>query len=543
MRRLFAPALAALATACGAADPSVVSSGTDLQGGTPVSGKADSSAEAVFLDFEFDASFLASGCWNPEGQIEDHLLFTIGHFNGEGGVGRIDRLSLTNVEAKSESGGCRISYHGRMPVAWPKSRPVPKTYVLNLPSDMTYAAKDAFAKKYTRCLDPQAHDVTTGSYWYYYRPKASGCKLEDADVIRAEANVFPSAIQTTGKYPEFHQVWEDGRLEVVAIFGKYEDGATSGDAGIDAYDRFSQQVKQVATKFDPAFSMEPANLPFKPGVANPSFSVTANLPGDRVLQIKAFLIDNVQQAPESFWDQYEALTPSADFIVYNGHAGLGANVRKLAAKGKWVTGQYAIVFMNGCDTYAYVDDALAQAHAAVNPNDPEGTLHLDLVANAMPSFFSSMSAATMAMVNGLLEWERPKTYEQIFENIDDSEVVLVTGEHDNVFVPGYSEDAPPITPVTWNGLDEKGSVKKGESVHFETPVLDAGRYEFVMTGSGDADLYARIGSAATEADYDCRPYADGSDETCEVTLGSPTAIHLMVSGYADATFELVGTRM
>ena len=39
---------------------------------------------------------------------------------------------------------------------------------------------------------------------------------------------------TTGKYPEYDKVWEDGTLRVVAIFGKYEDGATtSSDAGID----------------------------------------------------------------------------------------------------------------------------------------------------------------------------------------------------------------------------------------------------------------------------------------------------------------------
>ncbi len=530
------------AAACSGESAEVLDSGEGVTGITPAVGKGDSSAEAIFLDFEFDASLTASSCWNPEGQIEDQMLFTIGHFNGEGGVGRIDRLAVSNVTTSTEASGCKINYHGRLPVAWPRDRQTPSTYTLKLPADMRYEAQERFAKTYQQCLDPHSHDVTAGNFWYYYRPKQSGCKLSDADIVKAEAKVFPSSIQTTGKYPEYHEVWEDNRLEVVAIFGKYEDNATtSADAGISAYNRFSQQAKQRASKFDAAFALEPSDLPLNPGVQAPKFSVTANLPGGRTLQIKAFLVDNVQQAPETFWDEYETLTPTADFIVYNGHAGLGANVRKLAQKGKWVQGQYAIVFMNGCDTYAYISDALAESHAAVNPNDPEGTLHLDTVANAMPSFFSSMSAATMAMVDGLLDWERPKTYEQIFNNIDSAEVVLVTGEHDNVYVPGYNPNQPPVVVEPWGGLDEKGTVTQEQEIRFETSVLEAGTYTFVLGGTGDADLYVRIGDAPTTNDYDCRPYADGSDETCEVRVSTPVKVHVMVRGYAKTSvFSLVG---
>jgi hypothetical protein len=39
-------------------------------------------------------------------------------------------------------------------------------------------------------------------------------------------------------------------------------------------------------------------------------------------------------------------------------------------------------------------------------------------------------------MKGLLSYGQPKTYDQIFEDIDRSEIVLVTGEEDNVFQPG-----------------------------------------------------------------------------------------------------------
>ena len=97
--------------------------------------------------------------------------------------------------------------------------------------------------------------------------------------------------------------------------------------------------------------------------------------------------------------------------------------------------QYVIVFMNGCDTYAYVDDALYAAHREVNPTDPIGTRYVDLVTNAMPAYFRDMTEASMAMVDALSNPDKPLTYDEIFANIADDQLVLVTGEDDNVYEP------------------------------------------------------------------------------------------------------------
>jgi vibriolysin len=40
-------------------------------------------------------------------------------------------------------------------------------------------------------------------------------------------------------------------------------------------------------------------------------------------------------------------------------------------------------------------------------------------------------------------------------------------------------------------------------------------------GTGDADLYVRLGSAPTTSTYNCRPYLSGNTETC--TISNPTA--------------------
>ena len=60
----------------------------------------------------------------------------------------------------------------------------------------------------------------------------------------------------------------------------------------------------------------------------------------------------------------------------------------------------------------------------------------------------------------------------------------------------------------------------------------AGVHTLKMTGTGDADLYVRKGSAPTLSAYDCRPYEGGSLEECEVTLAAGETVHYGIHGYA-----------
>jgi len=504
------------------------------------SGMADASAEAVVIDLAFSAEFTASQCFSARQTVQDQLLYTMGQLNGFRGVGRLDRLEVTNLKTSQVAAGCKVTYDARLPVAWGKKNAVPAKLALVLPRDMSYEGLDRFTETYKHeCVDGGAHDVDSGSMWYYFRPNNSGCTFADADVVRSSATVSVSPVNTTGKYPEYDKVWEDGALKVVAVFGKFEDGATKNDAGIDAYNAFVTAVKNELRPYG-AVSV-PAVLPASPGVANPDVSFKATLPDGKIVEVVALMVDNVREGGATFEARYEALSTHADLIVYNGHAGLGANVRALARMGDWVAGQYVVVFINGCDTYAYVDTALNEAHADVNPEDRDGTKHVDIVTNAMPSFFRSMAGATLAMFRGLLAFDEPRTYEKIFASIDSAEVVIVTGEHDNTYVPGGG-DSTPVVP-TWAGLNERQTLAADQDAYFATPKLPAGKYRFSLSGSGDADLYVRIGDKPSADLYDCRPYLTGSTEVCDVELASASVVHVMVNAYgASSSFTLAGAK-
>ncbi|MFN3201205.1 MAG: PPC domain-containing protein [Bradymonadia bacterium] len=507
-------------------------------------GKADSSAEAVFLDFEFEGRVILDNQWGLQAQIENQMLYTIGHLNGDRSVGRLDRLELSNVRAERKDDHYEVTYTAQLPVAWGKKNSIPETYELVLPVDGTSAGYNDFTEAYMgSCVDWGAHDVDAGSMWYYYRPNRNGCRLDEADVFKTTATISPNANQTTGKFPEYDRIWADDAMNVVAVFGKYKDDATrDSDAGISAYNRF---VSTVGSTFTGDVEITPAELAesglSNPGVVHPYVTFNIKLEDGRAVNIHALLVDNVRTAGPEFTERYERLTGDADLIFYNGHAGLGANIRALAQKGKWTPGQYSVVFMNGCDTYAYVDSALWDARAEVNPDDPEGTQHLDIISNALPSFFSSMSRTSMVLINALTDIENPKTYEEIFAGIDRSQVVLVSGEEDNTFVPGGA--VPTDADMAWDGFTADGALTQGEAARYETPVLPEGKYTFELIGTGDADLYVRIGEAPTTSTFDCRPYRSNSEETCTVSLPAAASVHVMVRGYRASNFHLTAYRV
>jgi hypothetical protein len=516
----------------------------------PSDGETDDSAfssnQATLLDFEFDGSLLTDSSWNDKQTIQDQLLYTIGHLNHQKSVGRLDNLELSAITKTTLAGGkIEIKYHAKLPVAWGSKTNLPATYEFKLPKDVSAGGQQTFTEAHKHsCVDWGAHDVDAGSMWYYYRPDRNGCAITDAELVKTTATATRSPLNTISKYPEYHKVWEDDRLEVISIFGKNEATGGAGDVGVSGFNSFVRTMKADLRDFQ--VTTMPENVSDRPGPDIKDVTIEGTLPDGKKVKVTALLVDAITSVWAGFDARYESLTPSADLIMYNGHAGLGQNVRALARKGRWLPGKYQMFFMNGCDTFAYVDGSLAQQRATLNPDDPSGTKYMEFVTNAMPSFFSSMPAASAAMVHGLMGFEAPKTYDKIFEGIDRAEVVLVTGEEDNVFTLG--------TPIGSGGgggggeggaftpFEESGSVAKNaeQAFSYDAP---AGTYTIELSGTGDADLYVKKNQVAGARVYDCRPYKNGSAEKCEVTFDVAGKLHVMVRGYAaTSTFTVKGTK-
>ncbi|MGH8077002.1 MAG: proprotein convertase P-domain-containing protein [Lysobacter sp.] len=61
----------------------------------------------------------------------------------------------------------------------------------------------------------------------------------------------------------------------------------------------------------------------------------------------------------------------------------------------------------------------------------------------------------------------------------------------------------------------------------------ASNLKFVIAGgTGDADMYVKFGSAPTTSSYDCRPYLNGNNETCNIATAQVGTYHVMLRGYS-----------
>ena len=114
---------------------------------------------------------------------------------------------------------------------------------------------------------------------------------------------------------------------------------------------------------------------------------------------------------------------------------------------------------------------------------------------------------------------------------------------DDVAIDPGSAPPPPPPPPTFAGFAESGTVTRNQERAYAYDV-PAGTYEVRMTGSGDADLHVRRNAPATTGSYDCRPYADGSNETCRVSFTAAGRLHVMVRGYASSSsYTVRGARL
>lgn len=396
------------------------------------------SAVNVALDGTIDGATVITDSDDPvrvEAQVREQLRYAIGQMNGMLGGVDSTRLAITLGTGTPRSAtSWTFTYDAAMTISWPRQYQVPATYTLVLPAHGDQAGRQRFVQSYgndeagaKRCLADDAHGVSTGSFWYYYRPFKNTCPLARATgalIKRVPMKLALSPLNTTGKSPEYGKVWEDGKLVVTIVMSKYEEGATSvNDAGIAAYREMYASLAQ--TFGSPRVTSLPRGA--QPSASWPEIRATyASSRGP--VDVAIFLVDSPASAGEGFRLAYEARTETSDVVAYNGHAGLGANIRALTGMGRYLPGQYQIFLLNGCDTFSYVDDTLLAAHQAVNPVYGPSK-YVDVITNARPSLFSEMTRATLALTKAMVG--KTKTYRTLLSELDPSQRAAVTGEEDN----------------------------------------------------------------------------------------------------------------
>ena len=95
---------------------------------------------------------------------------------------------------------------------------------------------------------------------------------------------------------------------------------------------------------------------------------------------------------------------------------------------------------------------------------------------------------------------------------------------------------PPTEPTTDVLLDTTVNASARTWSYFEVVPQAAGSLTITISGgTGDADLYAKAGSEPSKRTYDCRPYVNGNEESCQIIVPAGESYHIGL--YAYKTFE------
>ena len=386
------------------------------------------SSEATILDFTFEAEVVADDRVAARRSIVRQLLYTQGALRtASKASGQVGNVKLSSVTESALGDKKRIAYRASMPVAWPKGAPSPAQYELVLPRDAT--ALTAFNRKYDGYCGKSQYGPD--NFWHDFDPRGKSCALDPADVTRASVTVAPHAESAVEKYPEYHRIWEDGRLDVVAIFGVIESNDTS-DWGYTEAGRFADAVARQLTK-PSAVRRRTSRSIFD----DTTVSGKATVGGMELdVEVDVLVVGMLAQAGPDFDARYEPLSAKADMILYNGHAQLGANTNALSRKGRIVRDKYQLVLLNGCESFALVDTTMNDRRREVNgASDPKGTRFLDVVSNARPGYANNLATISNTLFSAALRADTPRHYRDLITTMPESHVVVVWGEEDNGFTP------------------------------------------------------------------------------------------------------------
>ena len=370
-------------------------------------------------------------------QILTQLRYSVGFLNGYQSVGDISKTLTKSIVIKNKeqlpNGDWKVTYSANMIVSWARGNSTPSELQLILPesTDYNHGMPQKFYDKYAvpECLASDAHDLGLFNFWYYIRPEQRRCALgrgnSPAELsIRFPIHLKVSAINTTGKSPEYTKIWEDGRLVVTAAFSTNVPGSGPIDIGVREYGSFYNRM--VSNYGQPTLGSEtiPAG---GPGLEQPI--VHLEFQSNRgPVEVHMFLVDGLSGNGSSFDREFGAATLTSDLILYNGHANLGGNVHALARIIQIKKGQYHLIMLNNCDTFAYIDDEFAQRHKAANPDAPDYKF-VDIISNSMPSLFSYNAESATTVVRAATS--ASQTYRQILSGFNHFQHPSVIGEEDN----------------------------------------------------------------------------------------------------------------
>ncbi len=266
------------------------------------------------------------------------------------------------------------------------------------------------------CATYNSHlGLSQSIYWYLWNPTKSGCNIETQTMTLTVERVLP---RNPKSYPEYDRLWEDGRLDVVVVFGKMDDG--------DVEDDYNQaNVKKLARWLTEAGFREVSD------VSLGRRFIKDEVP-DRTVVVDIYppeLFHSV--ADYARLDNWRKAVEDHEVVMYNGHSVLGSG---MAFEAVDYPDRYQIFQVASCLSYEYYVRPILEGKG--------GWENVDVVSNVEPTYYREMLPLTSTILARLIEgFENGGrvSWQGIMESVSrrlGHYRFGVSGARDNCFEPG-----------------------------------------------------------------------------------------------------------
>lgn len=279
-----------------------------------------------------------------------------------------------------------------------------------------------FADAGEACADYNSHiDLGQSVYWYLWNPDKSGCELETQTMTITISELLPHNPES---YPEYDQLWADGRLEIVVLYGKLDDGDVAEDYNWRNVTRLGEWLVEAGFTKE-----EEAPL------------------GDRYTRTVGELTEVIDiYGPDIFhsvadhtrFNNWQRAVSEHEVVMYNGHSVLGTGY---AFEQVEYPDFYQIFSVASCLSYEYYVDPILEG---------KGTwATVDVISNVEPTYYSENYPLTTSVLSRLLwgfENEGRASWQDIMETVSNRlshSRFGVSGARDNQFTPGSTVDPNP----------------------------------------------------------------------------------------------------
>ena len=288
------------------------------------------------------------------------------------------------------------------------------------------------------CATPDGHITLDQSiYWYLWNPDRSGCRATVQTMTVTIERVLPMNPES---YPEYDQLWADGRLDVVVLWGKLDDGDVADDYNWG-------NVRQFGSWLKGAGFVEEAGAPL-----GTRYVRTKN---DRQVVVDVYGPDLFHSVTDyTRLPNWQRAVSEHEVVFYNGHSVLGSG---MAFERVRYPDFYQIFSVGSCLSYEYYVRPVLAGKGDWGK--------VDVVSNVDPTYYSENLSLVSTILSKLFtgfEGTGQVSWQDIMEAVSrrlGHSRFGVSGARGNCFGPDGDRCAPEPPPDPTDRLYENATVQ------------------------------------------------------------------------------------